>query len=174
MDVDEVIARARRAAGEGVTRMCMGAAWRDAPDGPEFETVLRMVRGVAELGLEVCCTLGMLTDEPGAPAEGGRAHRLQPQSRYVAASSTADHHDARLRRAAAHARARCGRPAFRSAAAGSSGMGESERRPLPSAAAAGDSDAAPGERADQPAGARRRAHRWPNEAPRSTRSCSSG
>src|SRR5437868_10325343 len=60
MAVDDVIARARRAAGEGVTRMCMGAAWRDAPDGPEFEAVLRMVRGVADLGLEVCCTLGML------------------------------------------------------------------------------------------------------------------
>jgi biotin synthase len=60
--VDEVIERARRAAGEGVTRLCMGAAWRDAPQGEEFETVLRMVRGVADLGLEVCCTLGMLTD----------------------------------------------------------------------------------------------------------------
>src|SRR5438093_1732529 len=61
MQVDEVIARARRAAGEGVTRLCMGAAWRDAPEGPEFETVLQMVRGVADLGVEVCCTLGMLT-----------------------------------------------------------------------------------------------------------------
>ena len=69
MDVDDVVARARRAGSEGVTRMCMGAAWRDAPDGPEFETVLRMVRGVADLGLEVCCTLGMLTD--------GQARRLK-------------------------------------------------------------------------------------------------
>ena len=63
MAVDEVIDRAQRAAGEGVTRLCMGAAWRDAPEGPEFDTVLRMVRGVADLGLEVCCTLGMLTDD---------------------------------------------------------------------------------------------------------------
>jgi biotin synthase len=69
MDVDEVIGRAQRAASEGVTRLCMGAAWRDAPEGPEFETVLQMVRGVSELGLEVCCTLGMLTDE--------QAHRLK-------------------------------------------------------------------------------------------------
>src|SRR5262245_24940172 len=61
MEVDDVLARARRAAGEGVTRLCMGAAWRDAPEGPEFDAVLRMVRGVADLGLEVCCTLGMLT-----------------------------------------------------------------------------------------------------------------
>jgi biotin synthase len=63
MDVEEVLTRARRAAADGVTRLCMGAAWRDAPDGPEFDTVLRMVRGVADLGLEVCCTLGMLTDD---------------------------------------------------------------------------------------------------------------
>ena len=63
MEVDEVVARARRAAAEGVTRLCMGAAWRDAPEGPEFDAVLQMVRGVADLGLEVCCTLGMLTDD---------------------------------------------------------------------------------------------------------------
>jgi biotin synthase len=62
MDVDAVLARAQRAAADGVTRLCMGAAWRDAPEGAEFDTVLRMVRGVADLGIEVCCTLGMLTD----------------------------------------------------------------------------------------------------------------
>ena len=39
----------------------MGAAWREVKDGAEFDRVLEMVRGVAGLGLEVCCTLGMLT-----------------------------------------------------------------------------------------------------------------
>ena len=39
----------------------MGAAWRQAPHGREFESVLEMVRGVSALDLEVCCTLGMLT-----------------------------------------------------------------------------------------------------------------
>jgi biotin synthase len=63
MGVDDVVAAARRAAEEGVTRFCMGAAWRDAPQGEEFDRVLSMVRAVAHLGLEVCCTLGMLTDE---------------------------------------------------------------------------------------------------------------
>jgi len=63
MAVDEVLERARRAAAAGVTRLCMGAAWRDVPDGPAFEEVLHMVRGVANLGLEVCCTLGMLTED---------------------------------------------------------------------------------------------------------------
>ncbi len=63
MDKDEVMAFARRAKEEGATRFCMGAAWRDAPQGLEFESVLESVRAVAELGMEVCCTLGMLTDE---------------------------------------------------------------------------------------------------------------
>ena len=58
-----VIGVAREAAERGVTRFCMGAAWRQAPEGREFENVLEMVRGVSALGLEVCCTLGMLTEE---------------------------------------------------------------------------------------------------------------
>jgi len=63
LGVEEVLAAARRAKEEGATRFCMGAAWRDAPQGKEFEAVLAMVRGVAETGMEVCCTLGMLTDD---------------------------------------------------------------------------------------------------------------
>src|SRR6185312_2458384 len=56
----------------GATRFCMGAAWRDVPDGAEFDRVLDMVRGVRALGLEACCTLGMLTDDQaGALARAG-------------------------------------------------------------------------------------------------------
>jgi biotin synthase len=62
LDPEHVIAVARDAAARGVTRFCMGAAWRQAPEGKEFEAVLKMVRGVSELGLEVCCTLGMLKE----------------------------------------------------------------------------------------------------------------
>jgi biotin synthase len=62
LDPEQVIAVAREAAGRGVTRFCMGAAWRQAPEGREFEKVLQMVRGVSGLGLEVCCTLGMLNE----------------------------------------------------------------------------------------------------------------
>jgi biotin synthase len=58
----EVLATARQAKAEGATRFCMGAAWRQVNDGKEFDAVLEMVRGVAELGMEVCCTLGMLTE----------------------------------------------------------------------------------------------------------------
>jgi biotin synthase len=63
LDPEHVVSVAREAAGRGVTRFCMGAAWRDAPQGRDFEKVLEMVRGVSLLGMEVCCTLGMLKDE---------------------------------------------------------------------------------------------------------------
>ncbi|PYS42500.1 MAG: biotin synthase BioB [Acidobacteria bacterium] len=60
LSIDHVLASARTARAQGVTRFCMGAAWRQVNDGPEFDSVLEMVRAVSSLGLEVCCTLGML------------------------------------------------------------------------------------------------------------------
>ena len=57
----EVLEAAGRAKAAGATRFCMGAAWREVKDGPAFDEVLSMVRGVRGLGLEACCTLGMLT-----------------------------------------------------------------------------------------------------------------
>ena len=63
MEPDEILPAARRAQAEGATRFCMGAAWRQAPQGREFDSVLESVRAVAALGMEVCCTLGMLTEE---------------------------------------------------------------------------------------------------------------
>ena len=63
LDVDEVLAAAGRAKEHGSTRFCMGAAWREVKGGPAFDRVLEMVRGVKALGLEACCTLGMLTEE---------------------------------------------------------------------------------------------------------------
>ena len=62
MNKNEVLTFARAAKADGATRFCMGAAWRQAPEGSEFDSVLESVRAVAELGLEVCCTLGMLTE----------------------------------------------------------------------------------------------------------------
>src|SRR5256886_7054725 len=62
LSVAGVVKTAREAREHGVTRFCMGAAWRQVNDGPEFESVLEMVRGVSSLGLEVCCTLGMLNE----------------------------------------------------------------------------------------------------------------
>jgi biotin synthase len=63
LDTAHVIRAAKEAAARGVTRYCMGAAWREAPRGREFGQVLEMVRGVSALGMEVCCTLGMLTED---------------------------------------------------------------------------------------------------------------
>lgn len=62
LDPEYVREAAAQAKADGATRFCMGAAWRQVPDGPEFERVLEMVRSVAALDLEVCCTLGMLTE----------------------------------------------------------------------------------------------------------------
>jgi len=61
LEVDTVIAAARAAREEGATRFCMGAAWR-GPKDRDLEPVLAMVREVKALGLETCCTLGLLRD----------------------------------------------------------------------------------------------------------------
>ncbi|MBM3804863.1 MAG: biotin synthase BioB [Acidimicrobiia bacterium] len=61
MGVRETLAAAEHAREQGATRFCMGAAWRSAPEGEDFEQILEMVRGVRSLGMEACCTLGMLT-----------------------------------------------------------------------------------------------------------------
>jgi biotin synthase len=62
LDVGEVLAAAKRAKEGGSTRFCMGAAWREVKDGPAFDRVLAMVRGVKELELEACVTLGMVSE----------------------------------------------------------------------------------------------------------------
>jgi biotin synthase len=63
LPVDEVTKFAEKARREGATRFCMGAAWRQVENGSDFESVLEMVRRVASLGMEVCCSLGMLSEE---------------------------------------------------------------------------------------------------------------
>ena len=61
MGVEEVLASARAAKARGASRLCMGAAWREVRDGKDFDRVLEMVRAVNDTGMEVCCTLGMLS-----------------------------------------------------------------------------------------------------------------
>jgi len=63
MTVKEVLAKAQEALEAGSTRFCMGAAWREVRDNKDFDKVIEMVKGVAQMGLEVCCTLGMLTPQ---------------------------------------------------------------------------------------------------------------
>lgn len=62
LEVDEVVAKALEAKEAGSTRFCMGAAWREVRDNRDFDKVIEMVKAVNTMGLEVCCTLGMLTE----------------------------------------------------------------------------------------------------------------
>lgn len=62
MSVNQVKAQALRAKASGSSRVCMGAAWRNVKDGEEFDSVLEMVRTINKLDMEVCCTLGMITE----------------------------------------------------------------------------------------------------------------
>lgn len=75
MDKEEVLSVAARAKASGSSRFCMAAAWREVRDNKDFERVLEMVEGVNALGLEVCCTLGMLTET--------QAERLQEAGLYA-------------------------------------------------------------------------------------------
>lgn len=63
LKLDEVMDAAQRAKDHGAVRFCMGAAWRQVKDGPAFDRVVDMVKGVKSLGMEACVTLGMLTEE---------------------------------------------------------------------------------------------------------------
>src|SRR6201995_1909992 len=62
MEVEAVLAEARAAKASGVSRFCMGAAWRN-PKDKDLDTVCAMVLGVKALGMETCVTLGMLTGD---------------------------------------------------------------------------------------------------------------
>jgi biotin synthase len=101
MKKDEVIEAAAKARAAGATRFCMGAAWREAKDGPAFESVLEMVRGVRELGMEACVTLGMLTEQQAQRlAEAGLTaynHNLDTSRSYYKSIITTRTYDDRLR-----------------------------------------------------------------------------
>ena len=101
LDPAHVIATAREAASRGITRMCMGAAWREAPHNSQFDQVLEMVRGISGLGMEVCCTLGMLTDEQAVRLkEAGLTaynHNLDTSPEFYGSIITTRVYDDRLR-----------------------------------------------------------------------------
>lgn len=61
MQYETVLSEAKKAIERGATRICLGAAWRGVRDSKQFEDILLMVKGIADLGVEICCTLGMLT-----------------------------------------------------------------------------------------------------------------
>ncbi|WP_316839406.1 biotin synthase BioB [Pedobacter gandavensis] len=75
MDKDDVVAIAQRAKDAGSSRFCMAAAWREVRDNRDFDKIIEMVKGVNEIGLEVCCTLGMINE--------AQAERLQEAGLYA-------------------------------------------------------------------------------------------
>jgi len=101
MDLAEVRDRVRQAKELGATRFCMGAAWREAKDGPAFDQVLEMVRAVRGQGLEACVTLGMLTDSQAERlAEAGLTaynHNLDTSRRHYPNIISTRTYDDRLR-----------------------------------------------------------------------------
>lgn len=100
MDTGPVLEAARAAKEGGASRFCMGAAWREIRDGEQFDSVLSTVRGVSALGLEVCCTLGMLS--PGQAARLKDAgctvynHNLDTSREYYSEIITTRTYDERL------------------------------------------------------------------------------
>ncbi len=85
MDVEEVLEQARLAKAAGATRFCMGAAYR-SPKAKQLAAIEQMVRGVADLGLETCATLGMLDDEQAKSLKQAGLdyynHNLDTSERY--------------------------------------------------------------------------------------------
>ena len=75
LKLEKVLEAAQAARAAGSTRFCMGAAWREVRDNRHFDEVLEMVSGVRDLGLEVCCTLGMLSES--------QAERLKQAGLYA-------------------------------------------------------------------------------------------
>src|SRR5256714_6148538 len=101
METSDVLAAARGAREAGATRFCMGAAWREVKDGPQFDRVLDMVRGVRALGIEACCTLGMLTSEQARRLKGAGCtaynHNLDTSRAAYSSIITTREYDDRLR-----------------------------------------------------------------------------
>ncbi len=62
MEEKEIVNLAKQAIAKGATRVCLGAAWRSVRDNAQFDLVLLAIRQIADMGVEVCCTLGMLTE----------------------------------------------------------------------------------------------------------------
>jgi len=63
MTVESVVEQAKNAKTNGSSRLCMGAAWREVRDNKDFDQVIEMVSAVNDLGMEVCCTLGMMNED---------------------------------------------------------------------------------------------------------------
>ncbi|DBA01913.1 TPA: hypothetical protein N0F65_005102 [Lagenidium giganteum] len=99
--VEEVLEMARRAKAAGSTRFCMGSAWREVGKKNAFKHILTMVKGVKAMDMEVCCTLGMLTEEQAVQLKDAGLtaynHNLDTSREHYAKVITTRTYDDRLR-----------------------------------------------------------------------------
>src|SRR5712692_3410315 len=125
LTLEQVREKAARAKELGASRFCMGTAWREVKDGPQFEQVLDMVRSVRGLGMEACVTLGMLSDAQAKKlADAGLTaynHNLDTSREFYPKIMSTRTYDQRLQTLQAVQNAGIG-----VCCVGISGMGESE------------------------------------------------
>ena len=125
LDIPAVLGAARDAQKNGADRFCMGAAWRDVPDGPKFDSILQMVQGVKGLGLETCMTLGMVRPDQAEQLKSAGLdyynHNLDTSREFYSQVVTTRTYDERLNTLAAIRDS-----GMRICCGGILGMGESE------------------------------------------------
>ncbi|MBI2967747.1 MAG: biotin synthase BioB [Bacteroidetes bacterium] len=101
LPLQEVVDEATKAKKGGATRFCMGSAWREVRNNSDFEKVLEMARAVTSLGMEVCCTLGMVSEEQAKRlAEAGvhaYNHNLDTSEEYYEKIITTRQYSDRIR-----------------------------------------------------------------------------
>ncbi|MDJ0800279.1 MAG: biotin synthase BioB [Calothrix sp. MO_167.B12] len=101
LDGETVLSIAQQAKANGISRVCMGAAWREVRDNSQFDRVLDMVKNVTDMGLEVCCTLGMLTDSQAKKLEAAGLyaynHNLDTSPEYYSTIITTRTYGDRLK-----------------------------------------------------------------------------
>ncbi|MDJ0620541.1 MAG: biotin synthase BioB [Calothrix sp. MO_192.B10] len=101
LEGETVLNIAQQAKANGISRVCMGAAWREVRDNSQFDRVLDMVKNVTDMGLEVCCTLGMLTDSQAKKLEAAGLyaynHNLDTSPEYYSTIITTRTYGDRLK-----------------------------------------------------------------------------
>lgn len=100
MQEEEMIKLAQNAIANGATRVCLGAAWRSVRESAQFDHVLKMIRKITDMGVEVCCTLGMLTEEQAEKLKGAGLyaynHNLDTSSEFYSSIITTRRYEDRL------------------------------------------------------------------------------
>jgi biotin synthase len=101
MQEQEVIELAQKAIANGATRVCLGAAWRSVRDSAQFDLVLKVIRQITDMGVEVCCTLGMLTEPQAQKLKDAGLyaynHNLDTSPEFYSSITTTRRYEDRLK-----------------------------------------------------------------------------